>query len=133
MRMQCPVETYTDNYVIFDERWTRGEIRQFGGNSAQTVELMRNKIIELNIRLTNGVLNAPSQISEEALDDMQWEVFQWFVTLPQLVVRGVLDLGEAVRRQSLHIVEKSPDTDSSTTQQLMPISSTNSQVEPSMN
>jgi len=133
MRMQCPVETYTDNYVDFDERWSRADIKSFGSSSANTVALMRNKIIALNVRLMNGVLDAPDQITEETLDDMQWEVFQWFVTLPQLVVRGVLDLGEAVRRQSLHIVEKSPDTDSSTTQQLMPISSTNSQVEPSMN
>jgi hypothetical protein len=131
--MQCPVETYTDNYVDFDERWSRADIKSFGSSSANTVALMRNKIIALNVRLMNGVLDAPDQITEETLDDMQWEVFQWFVTLPQLVVRGVLDLGEAVRRQSLHIVEKSPDTDSSTTQQLMPISSTNSQVEPSMN
>jgi len=133
MRRYCPVETYTDNYVEFDERWTRGEIKQFGGTSAQTVELMRNKIVELNVRLVNGVLSAPDQITEESLDNMQWEVFQWFISLPTLVVREVLDLGEAVRRQSLLILEKSQDTDSSITPQLMPTSSTNSQVEPSMN
>jgi hypothetical protein len=53
---------------------------------------------------------------------MQWEVFQWFIIQPQLVVREVLDLGEAVRRQSLLISEESPVTEDSTSQQLTPTS-----------
>lgn len=122
MRKYCPVETYADNYVDFDERWTRSEIRRFGQDSAVMIELMQSKITALNIRLMDGVLSAPADICEDTLDRMQWEVFQWFIVQPQLVVREILDLGEAVRRQSLLIPEESPVTEDSTSQQLTPTS-----------
>lgn len=122
MRRYCSVETYTDNYVDYDERWTRSDIRQFGSSSTVMVELMQKKITDISIRLIDGVLTSPADITEENLDRMQWEVFQWFIIQPQLVVREVLDLGEAVRRQSLLISEESPVTEDSTSQQLTPTS-----------
>lgn len=123
MRKYCPVETYTDNYVDYDERWSRSDIRRFGsGGSALMIEQMREKITAVNVKLLDGVLDSPADITEETLDRMQWEVFQWFIIQPQLVVKEILDLGEAVRRQSLHTFEESPVTEDSTSQQLTPTS-----------
>ena len=122
MRKYCPVETYTDNYVDYDERWTRSDIRRFGSSSTVMVELMQSKVVDLNIRLMDGVLTSPAEITEETLDRMQWEVFQWFVVQPQLVVKEILDLGEAVRHQLLRTPEESLDTEDSTSPQLMPTS-----------
>lgn len=123
MRRYCPVETYTDNYVEFSEVWSRADIRRFGKDSNVMLEIMQDKIVDVNIRLLDdSKIFAASQITEETLDNMQWEVFQWFIVQPQLVVREILDLGEAVRRQSLLTSEDSPVTEDSTSQQLMPTS-----------
>ena len=122
MRKYCPVETYTDNYVEFDERWSRADIRRFGGSSAAMIEQLQDKVVDINIRLLDGVLSAPADITEETLDRMQWEVFQWFIVQPQLVVREILDLGEQVRRESLRMPEESLDTEDSQKPQLTPTS-----------
>lgn len=122
MRVQCPVETYTDNYVEYDERWSRAEVRRFGNNSADMIELMQRKITSIHIRLLDGEINSATEVTEEALDNMQWEVFQWFVVQPQMVLKEILNLGEAVRHQSSRTAEESPVTEDSTTQQLMPTS-----------
>lgn len=122
MRVYCPVETYTDNYVEFSEVWSRADIRRFGGSSETMLEQLQGKITAVNVRLLDGVLESPADITEETLDRMQWEVFQWFIVQPQLVVREILNLGEAVRRQSLLTSEESPVTEDSTSQQLTPTS-----------
>lgn len=123
MRRYCPVETYTDNYVEYSEVWSRQDIRRFGDTSVTLIEQMQEKVIDVNIKLTDGTtMFAASQITEENLDKMRWEVFRWFMAQPQLVVKEILDLGEAARHQSQLIVEESPVTVESTNQQLMPIS-----------
>jgi len=93
--------------------WTRADIRKFGSRSGEMLEIMRSKITEIRIRLIDGVLESPEDITEETLDRMQWEVFQWFILLPQVVVREVLDLGEATRRQLLLTPEASLVTEES--------------------
>lgn len=124
MRLQCPVETYTDNYVEFDERWSRAEVKKFiSRNSLSMIETLQSKVTALHVRYQDGgVLDSPKDITEENLDRMQWEVFQWFITLPQVVMSGILDLGNAVRRQLLDTSEDSPDTEPSVTPQLTPTS-----------
>ncbi len=118
----CPVETYTDNYVEYSEVWSRADIRRFAREPGSLVEMMQKKIVSVSIRLLDGVLNSPSDVTEETLDRMQWEVYQWFIVQPQLIVKEIIDLGEAVRHQSLLTQEESQVTEDSTNQQLMPTS-----------
>lgn len=123
MRRYCPVETYADNYVEFSESWSRADIRDFAKTTRVMIEIMQRKITDINLRLTDGtVIISPDDITEENLDKMQWEVFQWFIVLPQLVVKEILDLGEAVRHQLLLTPEESPVTEPSANSQLMPTS-----------
>lgn len=122
MRVQCPVETYTDNYVEYDERWSRADVRRFGSSSVEMIDLMRSKVSAIYVRLLDGEIKSADDITDEALDRMQWEVFQWFIVQPQLVLKEILDLGEAVRHQLLLTSEESPVTEDSTSQPLMPTS-----------
>jgi len=101
MKLQCPVEGFEDCYVEFSDKWTRSEIKQFvGKESDEFMDLVKSKITSVYIRYEGGEVVEPQQLTDEAFDSMQWEVFQWFIVLPQVTVKGVLDLGEETRRQS---------------------------------
>ena len=112
MRLDCPVETYTDNYVEYTHQWSRAEIRKYQGRGNDAlVETLQTKIINMHVRNLQGVVYTdPKSISIEMIDSLQWEVFQWFVYTPSVAVNAIIDLGEAFRRRLLGISEESQDS-----------------------
>ena len=124
MRLDCPVETYTDNYVEYTHQWSRAEIRKYQGRGNDAlVETLQTKIKSMHIRNLQGVVYTdPKSISIEMIDSLQWEVFQWFVYTPSVAVNEIIDLGEAFRRRLLGISEESQDSSTPSPTQSTPTS-----------
>lgn len=111
MRMYCPVEGYADSYVEFTDYWSRADIRKFARpGPGESLDVIRSKVTAVHVKLMDGEATSAEDITEDTLDRMQWEVFQWFMTVPQLVVKTVLDLGEETRRQLLLTLEDSQNS-----------------------
>jgi hypothetical protein len=112
MRVDCPVEGYEDCYMDFSEKWTRSEIRAFvgGAKNDEFFALLQSKLTALRLKSLKGVVvDTPSKLNDKFADDLQWEVFQWFMGVPQRVVNGVLNVGEAIRRQSSQTSEETEE------------------------
>lgn len=87
-------------FVEFTDVWSRRDIRTFAETSGSGYfQFISAKITAVHLEDVNGqVVDDPSGITEDFVDNLRWEVFQWFSSAPSLVMRQVMNLGEATRR-----------------------------------
>lgn len=96
----------------YSERWTRGEILTVTGSAKneEYLEVLRRKCTSMNLITLNGVqATNPQDLTEDLLDDLEWDLFLWFMGTPVKAINEVMKLGEAKRRQSLPAAEKTAE------------------------
>lgn len=101
-RFDCDIAGFEACYVEFSPRWTRAEVRAFWGDGEgqTTLDLMQRKIVRLHVELVDlPALTDPTTINNDALDDMDWELFQWLNSALIVFVQEMARLGEVTRRR----------------------------------
>lgn len=95
------------NFVEFESRWTRKDIRTIStGTGEEYVDTLRRKIVAVHLDLSDGAITSPEELTDEAIDNMDWVLWRWFSATPMAVIKDLSDLGEAQRRRLLGIAEE---------------------------
>jgi hypothetical protein len=116
-RYTCDIPGFEDCFIEFTDAWSRREIRKFYGTTdtddekEKWLSLIRHKIDVLHIKLMTGLtIDTPSQLTEEALDEMDIRLFHWMNAAIQKAPVDVSELGNAARRRLWDTSEISTDT-----------------------
>lgn len=103
MRIDCDVPGYEHCYIEMSERWTRREMRDFWQlQGEEYLALIARKTVSLRLQVSDlggDLLTDPADLTEAALDRLDYLLFSWFNTVPIIAVQELQRLGEATRRR----------------------------------
>lgn len=114
MRLQCNIDGFTDCYVEVSDRWTRKEIRDFHTTRLEdAAQLIQRKITAIYLTCADGEhITAPSMLTEERLDQVDAQVFNW---LPGALMVGLRELENLGFRKGLGQFATTGDSSTQTT------------------
>ena len=97
MRYECDFPGYEDCFIEVSESWTRSEIRRFyaDGDKPEWFEMIKSKIVSINLRTSTGVIDSPEKFVESEVDDMDYQIWQWVSAALIKAHVDVRKLGEA--------------------------------------
>ena len=101
MRIDCDVPGFEHCFIEMSERWTRREMRDFWTiQGEEYLALIARKTVSLHLETDDGdSLTSPADLTEVALDQLDYLLFSWFNTVPIITVQELQRLGEATRRR----------------------------------
>lgn len=113
-RYDCDIPGFEDAFVEMSDRWTRGELRKFWeAKGEKYLAMIGDKIVAIFLPLATGeAIDEPAGLVEEALDDIDIVLWQWFSNVPMAHISTLNTLGEAAGRRLFNISEQ---TNSETT------------------
>lgn len=95
MRYLCDLEGFDGCFVEFSERWTRAEMRNVWNVEGSAYwQLVRGKVTAVKL----GDVSSPEELTETALDEMDWLLFRWFSGAILKAITDLQSLGEAAGR-----------------------------------
>ena len=99
---KCDVEGFEEAFVLFDDVWSRGDVRAFWDSKGEEhLQQVLDKIRGCRIPLVDGsVVTDPGELIIELLDDIDIRLWVWFSDLPTKHVLELQNLGEMMRRVS---------------------------------
>lgn len=102
LRYEYPGDEFAGAFVEVSGSWTRRELREWMRSDGDTfIDLLKRKVTAVNLcHITD-----PAQFSDDALDDLPNELFEWLVGVVSVVYVEVNRLGEASRRLALRMLE----------------------------
>jgi hypothetical protein len=87
-------------YVELSDSWTRREVREFmEADGEGSLLMLKSHIVSICLP---GIASA-EDITEEAIDEMDWQLWRWFSALPVAHLNSLYELGEKKRQQLLGI------------------------------
>jgi len=92
-----------DNYVVFSDKWTRGEVRNSATLSGDDyLALIASKTEAISLHLEDGdAITDPGQLTGDAPDALDWVLWRWFTYVATMHVNELGKMGEARGRRSL--------------------------------
>lgn len=106
------IPQFAGTFIEFSKSWTRRELRDWANAESDTfLDMLHRKVVALRV----GHITEPSQITDDALDDLDNRLFEWFTMVVGRARWDVLSLGEAFGRRVLGISEEA-ETETTTAQ-----------------
>ena len=110
MEYRCDVEGFEEAFVILDDVWSRGDVRQFWDTSGEEhLDLILSKVRGCKLPLVDGSkITDPADLTSDILDEIDIRLWNWFTKQPAQHVMELQGLGEVLRRQLSDGIEAEP-------------------------